>query len=174
MKKRSQIDDKYKWDLGDFNSKENVEKVFNIIEKLTEEAPSYYGKFNDKDTFFDYHFKNKDKMIAIDNFYHSLYNAINVDCSNTELNKLHQKFMIAYTKFQKATSFVDPQIHDLPDEYLKELLLDPRAKDLDRSIEEILKYKPHKLDETTNKTLSILSNSFNNSSSVFDILLFSK
>lgn len=170
MKSRNQVDEKYKWTIEGFETEDKINAVFDIIDEMIEKAPYYYGKLNNKDVFFDYFLSNKEKLVKIQQLGCYIYNTISVDNSNTDILKLDQRYSNAMTKYDKAYSFISSQLSDLPDEYLNELLLDPRAKEFDNVIKDIIKNKPHKLDEHTNKILSSLSNSFNNSSNVFHII----
>lgn len=170
MKKRSQIDEKYKWDIGLFKTDEEIEDAFNAFEFLTKEIPTYYGKFNDKDKFFEFHTKYKKENLLIDKLGFYISNLYNVDSSNTNVLKLYDRFSNAYTKLSQASSFVDPQIDDLDDEYLLSLLADERCKDLDNDIKKVIKNKKHKLDEKTSEIISKLGNSFSNSSTIHDLL----
>lgn len=170
MKKRSEIEEKYKWDLELFKTEEEIEQVFNAFEYLTNETPKYYGKFNDKDKFFEYHTKFRKENILIGQFMFYISNLYSTDSSDTNTLKLIDRFTVAETKLSQASSFVDPQIDDLPDEYLQELLLDPRAKDLDNEIRDVIKNKKHKLDEKTTEIISKLSNAFSSSSTIHDLL----
>jgi len=61
MKKRNQIDEKFKWDLDMFKNDEEIEQVFKTFDYLTKTLPSYYGKFADKDKFFEYFTKYKNE-----------------------------------------------------------------------------------------------------------------
>ena len=170
MKKRSQIDEKYKWDIGLFKTDKEIEEAFNAFEFLTKEIPTYYGKFNDKDKFFEFHTKYKKENLLIDKLGFYISNLYNVDSSNTNVLKLYDRFSNAYTKLSQASSFVDPQIDDLDDEYLLSLLADERCKDLDNDIKKVIKNKKHKLDEKTSEIISKLGNSFSNSSTIHDLL----
>ena len=170
MKKRNQIEEKYKWDLELFKSQQEIDAAFADLDFLTQELPKFNGKFNDKDMFFKYYTEYKEKQLNIGRLSFFIGNTINTDVSNVEIQKLNQQFNISYSKYLKATSFVAPQINDLSIEYLNELLLDPRAKDLDNEIKNIIRNKPHKLDEKTSHVLSILNNSFENSEDIFEVL----
>lgn len=170
MKLRNQIDEKFKWDIGMFNTQEEIDSAFADMEFLTKELPKFNGKFTDKDMFFKFHTDYKEKELNIIKLSFFIGNTLNTDVTNIEMLKLNQKFDILYSKYQKATSFVSPQINDLSVEYLEELLKDPRSKDLDREIKSIIRNKPHKIDEKTSKVLSIINNSFENCEEVFEVL----
>ncbi len=169
MKLRSQIDDKYKWDIG-FGSQEEIEKSFQDFQYLIDTLPKYNGKFNDKEMFFEYFLDYKKQQSNVSKLFFYISNSLNVDNSDTQMLKLNQKATNMYSKLSKATSFADPQLSKLDIKYLQELSQDPRAKDLTNIIKDIIRNKPHELDESTAKTLSLVNNSFNDSESVFDIL----
>ncbi len=169
MKNRNQIDPKYQWDIGLFKNEEDIERVFASLEKLTRELPKYNGKFSDKNKFFEYFEKYKPDFILIGQLGFYLNNSFNVDSSNTKILKLMDRFEVACDKLNIAISFVSPQLEKLDEAYLKELLLDKRAKNLSTKIRNIIKAKAHHLDEKTSEICSKLSNAFENSSDIFDI-----
>jgi len=170
MKKRNQIEGKYKWDIGLFKTEEEINSAFADLEFLTKELPKYNGLFTNKDKFFEFYTKYKEKELNVGRLGYFIGNTLNTDVTNVEMLKLNQKLDILYSKYLKATSFVSPQINDLSEEYLNELLKDKRCKNLDNEIKDILRNKPHKLDEKTSQVLSILNNSFENSENVFEVL----
>ena len=169
MKLRSQIDDKYKWDIGLFKTEEEINSAFEDLKFLTNELPKYNGQFTNKDKFFEFYTKYKPQFINIYKLSFFISNTMNTDVSNIEMQKLNQQFDILYSKYAKATSFVSPQIMDLDEEYLLELLQDPRSKDLDNEIKDILRNKPHKIDENTSRVLSMVNNSFENCETIFEV-----
>lgn len=169
MKLRSQIDDKYKWDIGIFKTEEEINSAFEDLKFLTNELPKYNGQFTNKDKFFEFYTKYKPQFINIYKLSFFISNTMNTDVSNIEMQKLNQQFDILYSKYAKATSFVSPQIMDLDEEYLLELLQDPRSKDLDNEIKDILRNKPHKIDENTSRVLSMVNNSFENCETIFEV-----
>lgn len=170
MKKRSEIDEKYKWDIGCFKTQKEIDEAFAIFEKLIDESKQYYGKLGEKETFFKYLLSNKKETMLLNKFSHFLGNTYNTDSSNVEIIKLMQKFEILAQKHTQASSYIAPQLARLSDKYLKELLADKRIKGYENSIKEIIRNKPHTLDEKSCALLAKICNSFNNSSPVFDII----
>jgi len=170
MKLRKQIDENLKWDLEMFKTQEEIDSAFADLEYLTKEIPNFNGKFTNKDMFFKYFNSFKEKQLNVGKLSFYIGNSLNTDVTDVNLLKLNQKFNILYSKYQKATSFVKPQLDDLNIDYLNELLLDNRSKDLDNEIKEIIRNKPHKIDEKTSYVLSLVNNSFENSEEVFEIL----
>ncbi len=170
MKKRSEIEEKYKWDIGSFKTQEEIDNAFKTLEKLTLDCKQYYGKLGNKETFFKYLLSSKKETMVLNSFSHYLGNTYNTDSSNVEIIKLIQKFETLLKKHNQATAFVAPQLAKLSNKYLKELLFDPRIKGFENMVNNIIRNKPHTLDEKSNNLLARISNSFNNSSSVFDII----
>lgn len=170
MKKRSEIDEKYKWDIGCFKTQKEIDEAFETFEKLIDESKQYYGKLGEKETFFKYLLSNKKETMLLNKFSHFLGNTYNTDSSNVEIIKLMQKFEILAQKHTQASSYIAPQLARLSDKYLKELLADKRIKGYENSIKEIIRNKPHTLDEKSCALLAKICNSFNNSSPVFDII----
>lgn len=170
MKKRSEIDEKYKWDIGCFKTQKEIDEAFETFEKLIDESKQYYGKLGEKETFFKYLLSNKKETMLLNKFSHFLGNTYNTDSSNVEIIKLMQKFEILAQKHTQASSYIAPQLARLSDKYLKELLADKRIKGYENSVKEIIRNKPHTLDEKSCALLAKICNSFNNSSSVFDII----
>ena len=54
MKSRSQIDEKFKWDLSSYISNEKeIDETFKIMENLIKVFPTYKGKLNDKEILLE-------------------------------------------------------------------------------------------------------------------------
>ena len=88
MKKRADIDEKYKWDIGLFKTQKEIENVFTTMQFLTDEMPKFYGKFNDKDKFFEYLTTYEKQEQLIQQFCFYLSNTYATDNSNVEILKL--------------------------------------------------------------------------------------
>lgn len=170
MKKRNDIDDKYKWEITGFKTQKDIDNAFKCFEEYIDASKQFYGKFEDKDMFFKYLKAYEDNYILINKFSHYLFNTYSTDSSNVEIIKLMQKFDNLSQKCAQARSYIAPQLSKLSNKYLDELLADPRIKGYENAVLDIKRYKPHTLDEKSNTLLAKLSNSFNNSSSVFDLL----
>lgn len=170
MQLRKDIPEEFKWDIGLFKTQEEIEKALKTIEESTLNAKKYYGKFNDKEMFFDYFYSNIDKNILISQLYHYVGNMQSIDGANTDIKKLIQRIEILSTKNEQAYSYVNPQLSKLSTKYLKELLLDPRSKDIENIIKSLIISKKHAIDEKTSKVVADLTMSFCDNRSLFDII----
>ena len=163
MKLRSEIPEQFKWDIELFKTDEEIENVFKVFENLINKSKAYYGKFHNPDVFFEYFLGNLDDTILIQQFWFYLSNMQSVEGSNNKIRKLIERMEVLSSKYDKAYSFVEPQLSNLKKDYLLSLLKDERAKDLTNIINDLIISKKHKIDEKTSKTISLINKSFSNS-----------
>jgi len=171
MKQRSQISNDLKWDLSSYISNNNeIEETFKIMENLIGILPNYNGKLGDKDILFERFSKYEKDFIQIYKLAHFISHSLNVDSTDIKMLALNQRFDNLYTKMNQANAYFMPQMFELSDNYLKSLLEDPRFSDYDNIIKDIIKEKPHKVDEKTNILLSKMGNFLGNNSNLHSIL----
>ncbi|MBQ7798661.1 MAG: oligoendopeptidase F family protein, partial [Clostridia bacterium] len=70
----------------------------------------------------------------------------------------------------EASAYISPQLSDLSDDYLKELIDDKELVVYKRFFEDILRNKPHKINERDSELLSKMSLCLGNDSEIFDTL----
>ena len=171
MKLRSQINDNLKWDLSSYISNDkDIEETFEIMKNLTQILPSYSGKLNDKEILLERFTKYENDFIKIYKLAHYISHSLNVDSTDTKMLALSQRFDNLYTKMSEANAFFAPQLFTLNDDYLNSLLEDKRFKDFDNTIKNIIKEKPHKLDESTSVLLSKMGSFLGSNSNLHSIL----
>lgn len=169
MQLRKEISDKYKWNIDSVKNNEDIERILTHFDHFINKANYYYGNFNKPEVFFNFYYQDMDKTIEIDKLYHYITNMQSIDGTNLEITKLQERIEIILAKYNKVYSFVEPQLSKLSIKYLKELLKDPRAKNIENDIKTLIISKKHKIDEKTSKIISDLNRSFNDSSSTFNI-----
>lgn len=171
MKKREQINEEYKWDLSSYIANdEEIEEIFKIIDKLIKVLPTYKGKLADKEMLHEKLTKYRQDFIKITKLGAYLDNMYNVDNSNTKILSLYQRYETAITKLNQADSYFSPQLYELSDEYLNSLLKDKRFKNFDGIIKEIIKLKPHKINEQTNELLAKMNKFLGNNANIHGII----
>lgn len=171
MKKRTQIPEKYKWDLTSvIKDDAEIEQIFKIMEKMTTILPKYKDKLNNPDILYERLTKYEKEFIQINKLAYFLSNMKNTDASNVKILEYIQKFINLETKLDQANAFFVPQLYKLEDNYLKSLLLDKRFKDYDNMIRDIIKLKPHKIDEKTNEILSKMGSFLGDNENIHSIL----
>ncbi|MBQ8615796.1 MAG: oligoendopeptidase F family protein, partial [Clostridia bacterium] len=140
------------------------------MENLYKILTNYSVKFKDKENLLERFKKFEQDEIKIIKLAHFISHSLNVDSSNTKMLALSQKFDNLYTKMNEANAFFMPQMYELSDDYLNSLLKDDRFKNYDNTIKEIIKLKPHKVDEKTNTLLSKMGTFLGNNSNLHSIL----
>ena len=175
MKKRSQIADEYKWNLDSYiKDNDEIEKIFKIIDDLIKIAPKYKDKLQNSDILYEAIAGHKQEEMAISRLAHYISHKLNVDSSDIEMIKLEQRFSTAYSRLLEAESFILPQIYKLPTKFLQSLLSDPRFKDYDNFINDIIREKPHRLDEKSSELLAKMSSFLGGSEQIHSILVDSE
>ena len=175
MKKRNQISKEYKWDLSSYiKNDEEIDQIFKRMENLTDILPKYKGKLQNSNILYERLEKYKDDFISMAKLSHFISHNLNVDSSDTKMLMLEQKFNNLYTRLSEANSYFVPQLYELPEKYLKSLLQDKKFSNYDNMIKEIIKLKPHKIDEKTNELLSKMSNFLGNNENIHSILVDSE
>ncbi len=171
MKLRSEIEEQYKWDLSSYISNEDdIEKTFQLMENLIKVLPTYSGKLSDKETLYSALNEHESDYIQIYKLAHYISHSLNVDSTDTKMLGLSQKFDNLYTKMSEANAYFMPQMYELDNNYLNSLLLDSRFKNYDNMIKDIIKLKPHKLDEKTSVLLAKMGGFLGNNSNLHSIL----
>lgn len=155
MKKRCQIEEKYKWDLSSYiSSEEEIEKIFKIMEKRPEKYKKYYKNLGNRELLIEYFTKFNREDILIGKLESYIFNSLSVDSSDIKFQRYMQRFSSLYQKMAEASAFVRPQLCELDDDYLKSLLKEKKLKNLDSYILDLLRSKQHKLNEKTSELLS--------------------
>ncbi len=168
---RNKIEEKYKWDLSDIiKNQEEIEKIFKIMQSLPNSYKKYDKLLGNKQKLYEFLSMHEKDELAIERLAFYLSNAENVDIADTKIMELIQKFENLQIKIDESTAFYVPQMSELSDEYLSSLLTDKKFKNYHNSIKHIIRNKPHKLDENTNKLISKMGKFLGNSSSVHSIL----
>ena len=171
MKLRSEIDEQFKWDLSSYIKNDNdIEETFKLMENLIKILPTYSGKLSNKEILLEALTKHENDYIKIYKLAHFISHSLNVDSTDTKMLGLSQRFDTLYTKMSESNAYFTPQMYELSDEYLTSLLLDNRFKDYENTIKDIIKLKPHKLDEKTNVLLAKMGSFLGNNSNLHSIL----
>ena len=140
------------------------------MEKLIKIYPTYSGKLGNKEILHEALTKYEADEIKVYKLAHFISHSLNVDSADTKMLALSQKFDNLYTKMSESNAFFMPQMLELSDDYLSSLLTDERFKNFENTIKNVIKQKPHKVDEKTATLLSKMGNFLGNNSNLHSIL----
>lgn len=153
--KRSEIPEKYKWDLGDiFATPADWEKAFDEISKEYPKLAAYQGKLADRDTLLEFFKKSDEIDLKLEQLFGYAHMDYDTDLQDSEKQSRYFRVYGLYTKYSEAMAFVSPEISALPDEQLQALIVDPDFSDYDVALKNLLNGKLHILSQAEEKLLA--------------------
>lgn len=169
MKSRSEIEEKYKWDLSNYCK--SVDEFYKRLDKIagkTGDFKKFEGKLADDEMLFEcLELETKiDKELSLLAVYASL--KLSEDNSDRVANEMNEKMGLVISKFSTATSFIDVEISKFKDEKLKGLQANKKFKNYVRYFESILREKKHTLSKKEELLISQLGEFLGGFSNNFD------
>ena len=171
MKKRNQIDDKYKWNLQDIY--ESDELLLSDIEELKsypEKVAGYKGKLKFVNKCLE--FFNLMTEISKLNEKIGVYIALKLseDLSNTKFLELENVVSNIDKKISCAGAFEESELQKYGEKYIRKLIKDERFANYRISLDNFIRNKEHILSEREEEILSKASRGLGGYSDVFDNL----
>ena len=165
------MENKFNWNLKDIFEDENsfnttVDTLYDYLNEIKKSK----GKLNESvDEIFKC-YKNLEKALEIhERLYAYAMLKYHQDMSNQESIKLYKKIESITTDFSKIESFISPEVSKISNERLEEYLKDPRMKEYEKTIRDIMKEKEHILSEEVEEVLAKYSEIFSASENAYDI-----
>ena len=139
MKKRQEIDEKYKWDFKDyFENDEKWNEAFSDIQKQIVKLKAFNNKLTDEESILKY-FKLSEKCsVQLQAMYIYSHCKRDVDVSNNISQARQNKMENLLTEYGVATSFATPQLTKLDDTFLNSLLSNKKFADYSKILRDIL------------------------------------
>ena len=169
MKKRSEIEEQYKWDLsGYFNGENEFNKEFAFLKSKLNAFEVFRGKLtNEKNILECLELDEKlSKRLEVLCVYASL--KLSEDAGDSKNQERLNQVSSLMTEFSANTSFVAVEIKKNPDSLLKKLQKESEFKNF---FKDILRNKKHILSEKEEKLLSMcgeFAGGFSNNFGAFD------
>lgn len=169
MKKRSQIAEKYKWDLTKIFKSE--QEAMEAIEYLRSQIPvveSFKGKLKDKQKYIElYKLENELSLIfsKVGNYGFLKHSENLEDQSVVEFNSIVSNLGM---DFSLATAYIEPEMATFSDEYINELMSEPELKNDRLALLELIRTRPHILSELEETILSKTGRFSGEFSEIFD------
>ncbi len=167
------MQEKYNWNLKDIFTKE--EEFYNTKSKIKEKLEkiqTYKGALGESAiNLYNCYNEYEEALELYEKFY--AYGMLNyhLDMAKSENIKLYKTVENLGTEFEKATSFITPEITKIENEKLLEFINnETRLQRYKRELEEIMKNKKHILSEKEEELLANYSEVFGSMENTFDIL----
>lgn len=171
MKKRSQIDEKYKWNLRDVYESDDL--LLEDIEKLKsypEKVASYKGKLKKAGKCLEF-FQLQTEISKLSERI-GVYLALQLaeDLSNTKYLELEGVVSNIEKKISCAGAFEESELQGYGEKYIRKLISDERFENYKIALDNFVRNKDHILSEKEEEILSKASRALGGYSDVFDQL----
>lgn len=159
----------YSWDLTKFCEDENdFNKLFNQLEKLAQNIPTFEGKLNNKvelKKFFELE-EELEKISEKLGIYSTC--SLAVDQSNTKFIGLRQKLSDLGAKIGALSAFSTPEILGQTDEWFDQMIAEKSLLPWHFNLKQLKTQKAHVLTKEQEVVLSVLSPTFGSAHNIFN------
>lgn len=172
LKKREEIEDKYKWKLDKiFSSDSEWEEAF---KKLKEEAPSlkdFEGQLNNKENIKAFLDKYVELGISAETVYIYAHLKCDEDTSNSKYQAMMNKVDSYMAEYASYTAYFVPEILSQDESLIRDIINNnEELKTYKFMFEDILKEKPHILSKSEEELLASVSDCLDAPSSIHNML----
>ncbi len=155
-KSRDEIPAKYKWDLSDiYKNWDEWNAGMQEAQKKMDEIVSYKGKLKESESnLLKVNKLNDDLGILFFKVYQYPSLTRDTDTRDQSINAKLQQVQIMFAKFGTATSWINPEMLQIPWDTMKVWLQNPEFKPYKFGIEDLYRQQAHVLDESKETILS--------------------
>lgn len=144
--KRSEVPSEHKWVLEDmFPSLEAWENEYAQVKKQLDSIRSFAGKLNEASSIKSCFALEDDISLHMERLYVYANMKHHEDMTAPQYQALSDKAKKLSIEVSEALSFITPEILSLSEDELKELIANPELNAYKRTLEEMLRQKPHVL-----------------------------
>ena len=158
--KRSEIPDKYKWNVADiYKSETDWEADFQKVQQLVTKAPQFKGKLaaNAATLFEALETRTQIGLISSSLFQYAKLNR-DLDGRNSKYQAMTERANMLMAEATAAFSFIEPELLKLSDDEIKKLAAQFEKKDIyDFYIKELIRSREHIRSEEVEELLAMTS-----------------
>jgi oligoendopeptidase F len=155
LQTRSEIDATYKWRLEDlFKSDEDWEQEFRLIQQESQKFQSFQGKLADPEMVKQcLELEDRVNQMA-ERVYVYAHMRYHEDTTNAKYQSLSERASHLMVELSSRMSFISPELTSLPEETLHQLLQAESLQFYRKSLEELVRQKPHVLSQAEEAILA--------------------
>ncbi len=155
--KREQIDSQYKWQLEDiYPSDELWEQDFKGLQALLPKFSKYAGKLKDPKTILEVLKLSDEFSLKLEKLFVYALCRKDEDTTNDKYVSMYSKISMFASQASAQTSFINPELSQLPQEQLEQMAQSPEFKDYDYMLRLLVKQKQHILSKDEEKLLAMV------------------
>ena len=172
-RKRSEIEEKYKWDLTTIYKNDNdwyndYEKAKVDIEKVSNYKDKFLKSASNLLEFLEY---SKKISRLLNKLYYYAHLNFDSDTLNDDYKKMYNKIRDLFTRYSELSSFFMPCVLNTDYSILEKFFNDePKLLDYKFEIDDIYRFKKYTLDEDKERLLSNLSKCLSTAEDTYDAL----
>lgn len=169
LRKRSEIDARYKWDMTHIYPDLNAwEKDYAEVEALAKTLAAYDGKVaeNPKAAIRDF-FAIQDRATPV---YSYAFLRQEADNSDAEAQALKDRAMSLLVKLQTVGACLQPELLAMDEKALADLMADPEMADYDAFLRSMIQEKPHTLSKEQEQLIAMMGEVANAPDTIFTML----
>lgn len=173
IKERSEVEDKYKWDLTIvYKSIEEWEKEFEILKKKAYEFPNFKGKLLNDSTTLLKALQKKDEIGRIfEKLSSYAMRKSDEDTRDNENDRTKNKIISLGVEIDEITSFFEPELIKLTVEQMSKFLDENETLRLyQHYLENVLRFKEHTLSENEERIIASAGQVLTSPSMIFSKL----
>jgi oligoendopeptidase F len=169
---RKDIPKEMTWDIEAMYAKpEDWEKDFAAISPLVDKFMDFKGRLAESAAVLKAAIETNDAMERLtEKVYVYAHLRADEDTANSTNRSREDRARILFAEISGKTAWFDPEIMAIPPEKMAELLAAPELAFYKRSLEELLRFRPHTLSEKEERILGLSSDVMGNASKTFNVL----
>ena len=173
QKKRSEIEDKYKWDLTYIYPSDDSWYIdFDNLSKIVPDIKSFKGSIvSSADNLLSYIEFSNDLERKLYKLYYYAHLKHDQDTTETKYQTMKGKIDNLLALYEEMDAYANPEMMTIDYDKIKDFYNDnPKLKDYEFLLENIYRYKKHILSNEVEEVLSSLTNALSASSDTFESL----
>jgi len=168
---RSDVPQEHRWKLEDlYPNQQAWDAEFAQVKKLLGDIASYQGKLQDAEAIARCFALDDDISLLTERLYVYANMRHHEDMAEAKYQALSDKSKKLSVEAGEATSFITPEILGLSEAQLTGLIADPQLVRYKRTLEEMLREKPHTLSKSEEALLAQVGNISQAPSTIFGML----
>jgi len=169
--KRTEVPQEHRWKLEDlYENGAAWDQEYSQVKKLSGEIAGYQGKLLDASSIARCFALDDEISLLTERLYVFANMRHHEDTAEPKYQALSEKSKKLSVEVGEATSFITPEILGLSEEKLKELIASPELAPYKRTLEEMLRQKPHTLTKGEEALMAQVGNVSQAPNTIFSML----
>ena len=172
LKKRSEVEDQFKWAIEDLYSNDQLwQEEYEKLQAFTKQISSYEGRLGESaETLYEFFLLHDEMNKLLERVYVYANQKYHEDTSNATYQRLSDMAGNIMVSVSSASSFITSEILDIPEEKIAKFYdEEPGLLTYSRLIDNILRKKPHILSKQEEKLLAELGEVAESASNIFSM-----